>query len=321
MPTIRSWTIFATLVVIAVSGACSLQDPLQQLKNDKEATEAISSLERQLKGGTGVSPETFAKLKALREKYPDNPIVKKYYKKALIVRKDWEPLEKLLLENGKEDLSPEDSRTLAKVYVESGRFSDAVEILSPLIEKSPSDAELRGLAGLSYLRMGELDKAAENFDAVWDQIIERKMAAEISLRGIVYFRQNKLEKARETLGLAASIDPGNITTNNALSQVYRALGNEEKAREYAKKAYDAQEEATARELAASRIVERKVLLEQAWKSGDFRRVIELSNLLLPDSRNPAEKQVLLQYLYNAYKKLGMEKEAGEILGRSRAENR
>ncbi len=291
------------------------------LKNDRQAQETLRQLNAETAAQRNVSNAGFEELKKLREKYPNSPTVLNYYKSALIYRNDLQALEKFLLRDGKIPASPEDRKTLATLYVESGQFAKAAELLDPLVNADPKNLELRGLAGLSYLRLGELDRSAENFDAVWDQILEKKLAPEISLRGIVYYRQNKLEKALETLKIAEGIDPNHITTNNTLSQVYREMGNAQKAEEFAKKAYTEQEESAERDRAESKIVEKKILLEQAWKANDFRKVIDLTNELLPDAKSLAEKQVMYQYLYNSYKKLGMEKEAARILERARAENK
>jgi tetratricopeptide (TPR) repeat protein len=316
-----AFAVFAIAACILLSGCGSAADRDEAaLKADSGAQDVLRRVNAESASQRNISAASFEELKKLIAKYPESPTLLKYYRSALIYRGDFKALADLLSKDGIPG-SVEDRKTLAKAYVESGQYAKALELIGPLVAADPKNLEFRGLAGLSYLRVGDLDNAAQSFDAVWDQIIEKKMAPEISLRGIVYFRQNKLEKARETLELAASIDPGHITTNNTLSQVYRELGNDVKAEEFAKKAYDAQKRSVAQNREANSRVARKVLLEQAWKAEEFRKVVELSNQLLAETKNPAEEQRLFEYLYNAYKKLGMEKEASEILDRAKSVNR
>lgn len=279
------------------------------LKNDLQAQAVLKRIDAETRAQNDVSNAAFEALRVLRERYPESETVRDYYRNALVMRGDIAALEKLLLEGGKLPESPEDQRTLAKVYVQTGRFAEALKVLEPLIDSSPGDVELRSLAGLSYFRVGEMEKAAASFDAVWDAITAKKMVPEISLRGMVYFRQGKLEEAKKTLEQAAEIDPGHITTINGLSQVYKLLGEDAKARELSEKVAARQKQMAAETLKKSRQVASKMQLEAAWREKRYRDVIDIANELMKGLENPAERQTLMEYQFRSYKSLGMEREA------------
>lgn len=301
------------IVLIAAGFACTKQADSDnaELRNDPQAQAVLRQIDVETRQGKTVSNETFEALKKLREQYPESGLLRDHLKNALIFRSDVAALRELLIEGGNPPEDPEDKKTLAKVDVELGNFEEAVPLLDELVKADPGNVELRGLAGLTHFRLGEMDKAAENFDAVWEEIIEKKMVPEISIRGLVYLNQGKLEEARKTLETAAQFDPDHISTNNALSRVYRLLGDEEKALELSQKVADLQEEMAAESLAKTRRVAQKLELENAWQNKRYRDVIDIAERLFPGAEG-AERQILLEYQFRSYQSLGMDEQAEAV---------
>ncbi|MCO6512246.1 MAG: tetratricopeptide repeat protein [Aridibacter famidurans] len=301
-------------VLIAAWSACTGQTGAgdAELNADPQAQAVLRQIDAETRQRQTVSNETFEALKKLREKYPDSEILRGHMKNALIFRSDMAALRELLIEDGVPPSDQEDKKTLAKVDVELGNFAEAAPILEELVKADPNNVELRGLAGLTQFRLGNNDRAAENFDAVWKEIIDKKMVPEISIRGLIYLNQGELEKAKETLETAIEFDPDHISANNSLSRVYGLLGNEEKARELSRKVADLQEKMAAGTLAKSRRVAQKLELEKAYENKRYQEVIDLAERLLAGAESPSERSVLLQYQFNSYKSLGMNDKAEAV---------
>lgn len=300
--------------LIAAMAACTEKSVAgdADLKGDPEAQAVLRQIDAETRQRQTVSNETFEALKKLREKYPDSQLLRDHMKNALIFRSDLAALRDLLLEDGSPPSDPEDKKTLAKVDVELGNFSEAAPILEELVKADPNDVELRGLAGLTYFKLGEMEKAAENFDAVWDVIIEKKMVPEISIRGLIYLNEGKLQEAKKTLETASEFDPDHISTHNALSRVYRLLGDEEKAFELSRKVVSLQEKMAAESRAKTRRVAQKLELEAAWNEKRYREVIDIAERLLSGAESVPERRVILEYQFRSYKNLGLEEKAEEV---------
>ncbi len=283
------------------------------LKQDAPVLSQLSQITNSINQTRSISPENFAVLKTIREKYPNAPEVRQTYKNVLIVREDWQALEKFLNEKPLADLSAEDRQTLGKVYVKSGKYEQAVETLKPLAEANPNDVETRSLLGLSYFYLDKPEEAGAQFDSVWDKIIAEKRVDEITTRGIIYSRQNNFPKAIETLKKAIEINPSSATANNALSQAYARSGDAEQAEIYRKKTVEINDKNTAQTFEASRRVQKIYELETAWKAKNYREVINAAKQILPIAEDKNQKIVLYQYLFESHKALGNEREANNAL--------
>ncbi len=277
--------------------------------NDPEAKAVLNQAGLEIKSSRSISPENFEKLKAVYEKYPDVKAVKDIYKAALIIRDDLTSLENFLTEDNLPELSADDRKNLARLYIKNGKYEKASEVLNSLIKENPNDVEVRGLNGLTLFNLGKLDEAGKEFDSVWDAIVKNKMAEEIATRGIIYYRQNNMPKAVETLEKALAADPGYISANYTLSRIYAEKGDTEKAEFYRKKTDEMQDRQKAETFAKSKAVKLSLELQKAWQEKRYQEVINLANQMLPTVADKQQKTILYQYLFESYKALGQPDEA------------
>lgn len=285
----------------------------QLLAKDTQSKTAINKINAEVRGTGKISVESFEKLKALHEKYPNSVEINKIYKNALVIRGDLETLEKFLTRDNPEELSLEDKKNLAKLYVKKGKYEKSLEMLKALRDKHPNDIELRGLTGLSFFHMGKMEEAGKEFDSVWNEIIENKKVEEIATRGIIYFRRNDLPKAIETLEKAIEIEPDNLSANYTLSRIYSQQGDAEKAAEYSQKTDKLQNQMKAETFAKSRQVKLIYDLQNAWNEKRYSEVVNLANQMLPTANDDQQKLILYQYLYESNKALGKQAEAQKAL--------
>jgi Flp pilus assembly protein TadD len=304
-----------SLLCLAFLCACQSEAEKQSaaLKQDAPVLSQLAQINNAINTTRSISPESFAVLKTIREKYTTAPEVRQTYKNALVVREDWAALETFFGETPLAELSAEDRQTLGKVYVKSGKYEQAIEALKPLADGNPNDVETRSLLGLSYFYLDKPDEAGAQFDSVWDKIIAEKRIDEITTRGIIYSRQNNFPKAVETLKKAIEFNPSSAAANNALSQVYARQGDAEQAEIYRAKTVEINDKIAAETFEASRRVQRIYSLENAWKAKNYKEVINLANQILPTTADKNQKIVLCQYLFESYKALGNQAEANNAL--------
>jgi tetratricopeptide (TPR) repeat protein len=307
---IKFCIVFLSLVFFI---ACTTATDEASLQNDAEAKQTIAKVSQVLGSGQKPSTEDLEKIKGVYEKYPTSETARKTYQKALIKYDDLGALEQLLTEGDLSKLTDDEKKTLARVYLRLGKFRQALDLLKPLSEANPNDVELKSLIGLSYFNSGEMEEAGKTFDSIWDELLKNKNVEEISMRGIIYFHQNNLPKAIETLEKALEIDPNHIPSNNALSRVYAKKGDSEKAEEYRNKTAKAQEVIQNETFAKSKQVSKIYELEEAWKNKKYQEVINLSKEMLADAADKNQKAILYQYLYQSYQALGMKTEAQDVI--------
>lgn len=303
------------LLCLAFLFACQSVEEKESaaLKQDAPVLSQLAQINNLISRTRSISPEDFAALKAIREKYPNVPEVRQSYKGALVIREDWAALEDFFSEIPLENLNTADRQTLGKVYVKRGKYEKAVETLKALAEANPNDVETRSLLGLSYFYLDKPEEAGAQLDSVWDQIVAERRAEEIATRGIVYLSQNNFPKAIETLKKAVEINPSSAAANNALSQAYARSGDAEQAEIYRQKTVEINDKNTAQTFEASRHVQKIYELETAWKVKNYEEVINLASQILPSTEDKNQKMILYQYLFESYKALGNQAEANNAL--------
>lgn len=303
----------AILILVAI---CIILPGCGPKGMEKEASIKLEGLQREFGKTAGLSTDSFQSLKALQSSYPDSDEINEFYKQVLLARKDWNSLESLLSKQDRKNLTGEDQRILAIAYNNIGNFEKSLVYVAPLMEESPGDVELRTIAATAELSLGRTDKAAKLLDDVWKAIVERQMSEEITLRGIIYLRQDNPNQAVETFQKVLEFQPDNISANYNLGKAYQRLGNQEKAEESLAKATAGQKTLKANTYRRSVEVKRTYELEEAWKKKDYDNVIRLAELMVPTTTEKSKKIILYQYIYESYKAQGMSEKAEEARRRA-----
>lgn len=312
-------TYFALLVYAVFGFACSSNERL--IERDEEAKQTIAKVARMLKSKQKPSTKDFNNLKAVFEKYPEEEISRRIYLATLIEREDWEAVEEVLAVKDLSKLNDEEKQVLAETYVKLSKFTQALELLKPLVKNNPNNSKLIGVVGLTYFNLGENGEAAKHFDSIWDELLTKKDVEKISMRGIIYFRQNNLPKALETLEKALEIDPNHISSLNTLSRIYAKKDDQEKAEKYKKRTALAQQKLQKDTFAKSKRVKQIIELEEAWEKKNYRVVISLSKELIQTATDPNQKSALYAYLSKSYTALGMNEEASRAMKMARQLNK
>lgn len=279
--------------------------------NDPKAQADLRRISSGLSQGGAVSTDDFNTIRTLVEKYPNEPEVAKTYRTLLILRSDFSTLEKFLLRDGVENLSGEEKQDLARVYIKNGKSAEALEIITPLIQNSKNDVQLRSLAGVCNFNLGRFEEAGRQFDAVWEEIKAQKMVNEISTRGVIYYRLKNNEKAIELLRLAIELDPAHITSNYTLSRIYSETGETAKAREYQEKTDELQNRLKAATKVKSQQVGDVYDLERAWEAKNYQKVTQIATRLIPNAADDGQRLILYRYLHRSYIALGSDIEAAK----------
>lgn len=282
------------------------------MAQDARAKSELTRISQALTAGYPLTPPDFEQVKQIREKYPHSVEVRNVYQSALIKRGDFESLVKLIEAIPFKERTREDHLNLAKSYLKLGRYQDAVDLVKPLQEAAPTDAELNSLLAFGYFYQGQTDDAAKYLDNIWDAIVQNKRIDEINTRGLIYFRQKDYAKAIETFKKSLEINADDISANNTLSRIYAAQGDAGQAETYRLKTEKAQDAISENETKASRTVQNLYRLEDAWKAKRFDEVISLARQSLPDA-SEKNKPALYQYLAESYKALGKPEEAQKVL--------
>lgn len=266
---------------------------------------------QRLKGVIGTRLITRADLDSLKKlyaKYPTVDDVKKTLQAALVVRRDWSALEKLLTEIPKEQQTDADKIELTKVYIKLGKGKEASQTITPFADAKTDDVELNGLAGQAFFVAGQNEEAAKYIDRVWGKLIAAKKVDEITTRGLIYFYQGNNQKAVEVLTEANKINGNYIPTLNALARVYAAMGNETQAESYRTHVEKIMHDVTAEETRNAKLVEHANELQKAWNEKRYEDVIKIAQGMMPDA-DPANKAVLYEYIAQSYHALGKTEEA------------
>jgi tetratricopeptide (TPR) repeat protein len=310
---------YVLLLCLAFFISCqnAAQKEASLLAQDANAKSELSRISQALNGGYPLTPQDFASIKQIREKYPNSADVRNVYQSALVKRNDFESLVKLIEAVPATERTREDNLNLAKSYLKLGRYQDEIDLVKPLAESKPKDLETNSLLAFGYFYQGQTDDAAKYLDAVWDTIVQNKRIDEINTRGLIYFRQKNYDKAIETFKKSLEINADDISANNTLSRIYAAQGDAAQADIYRLKTEKAQDAISANEEKASRMVQNSYRLEDAWKAKRYEEVINLARQMLPDA-GEKNKPALYQYLIESYKALGKTEEAQKV--QSEAQN-
>lgn len=309
-------TIVFVLSLIVFAAACqqkAAENSDELLKKDGQALLKLNEIAVSLKANR-LTSEDFEDLKKIREKHPDSAQVRQIYFNALVLRNDWLSVIELLTADNSKELSPEEKAVLARAHYNLGEYQKAIDILESLPQPT---IETKSFLGQAYFQAGQTDKAAGLLEEIKPQIIEQKRAADLAVLGLVYLRQNDLEKAAEVLHKATEIAPDDIASNNALSLVYARRGDRQNAEKYRRKTVELQDKATAETFRKSQKVQKFYEIEKAWTAKNYDQVIKLAEEALTLTAEKNEKLTIYQYLFESHKALGNQKEAENWLAEAK----
>ncbi len=307
----QRWPVFGFLLFAFLVAGCEKQNTAANANLDPAAAETVRSFRVTLEQGKGVSTEDVQALRSVYDRYPNATLVRQLLKNAYVSRSDWDALELLLTDRPLNELPQDEKIMLGTLLVKVGKYPKAIDLLEPLSNDIPN-VEVYALLGTSYFYLDRPAEAGVAFDKVWDEIVASKRFDEMTMRGIIFFRENKLDESLETLKRSHQIKPDHIATNNALSRVFARLGDTEQAEAFRKRTVEGQGALVQSQYAASRQVKNVYDIEVAWKEKRFAEVIRISTEMLP-AANRDQKIVLYQYIYEANKGLGNQSSAESAL--------
>ncbi len=310
---LRYYAIYASLLICAIClNACSSDET--RFSNEPTSVAKVRELSARLNTGQQLAEADFNSLKELYEQFPKAESLRKPYETALFLRKDWAALALFYDSMQGPDMPVEHKRNHAKVYVKLGNYEKALELTKSFDLKADSD--MRHTAATSLFQLGKYDEAKKILDDSWNAIEQEKRVDEITLRGMIYFYQGDNAKAVETLTKATALNENSIPANNALSRVYSAMGDDEKASAALAKVQTAFDEVTQIERQKTILVEQGHKLQNAYKAKRYEEVIALGPEMIAAS-TPQNRLMIYQYMYNSYVALGKNEEAKEVLEKAK----
>ncbi len=310
-----SRTLFAIcFFAIAFNTGCggSAQSESDAFKRDSETRARFAQITAAIATRNMISPEDFAALKRIREKYPNEPEIRKTYRNALIMREDWAAIVSFVKSDG-EAVSDDDRKILGQALVKLGRYADAVEALKPLGEAKPDDSEIQSLIAWSNYQIGKTADAMVILDRNWQRIVAEKRVGDMALAGLVAISNNDLDRAEKILVDAYAVDSENAAVTNALAQLYMRRGNADKAETYRLRTVQLNEKRSAEEARGRAAVQLTYELFDAWEQKRYVDVITKANQLLSGTSDKNKRITLFQYVYEAHKALGNQSDADRAL--------
>lgn len=307
------FAVFLSAVLLSNACVSARDNDTTLLEADKAATAELDRLNSVLASNRPVTKIDIDSLNRLRDQYPSSPVVRRILQGALIKRGDWAAAEEIIASIPHRERANADKINLAKIYFKQGKFSEAVEILKPMLpDAAESGVEIWALLGQSQFYSGNLDEAAASLERVRDELVGQKRADDLAVLGTIYLRRGDHKKAIDVLQKAVEASPDNVAANNALSRAYAAIGDEANAQAYRSKVESISARIAADEKRKSRLVPLFYRLEDAYAAKDFDRVIAIVGEIQPDA-DDSTRPTLYQYLAAAYKAQGKETEAQKAL--------
>lgn len=285
---------------------------IESFKKDAQAVAEFNRINQVIGRGQYLSQTDIDSLNKIREKYPQNPNVRLLMQSALIKREDWQAAADFINQIPENERTEDEKKNLVKILTKLGRYEEALQTATPLLEKNPENIELISLSSNALMNLGRYEEAGNRLDKVWNEILNQKKADEVTMRGMIWFYRKNYDKAIETLNKAVELNPESIAAYNSLARVYAAQGNAEKAEEFTKKVQSVFDKMTADSQKKAKFVADAKNLEEAFKNKRYGEVVNLAKTMLPDAETE-NKFVLYQFLANSYQALGKAKEAQNAL--------
>ena len=124
------------------------------------------------------------------------------------------------------ELDPEHLKSrinLSRVYLDTGRAGEAIDILEKIIGEEPVYADAYHLAGRAYRQLGETDKAVDSYRKAIQ--IDNSHVWAMNNLGLIYIREGEFEKALAPLARAAVLRDDIAVIQNNLGIVLESTGH------------------------------------------------------------------------------------------------
>ncbi len=177
--------------------------------------------------GLGKAQEAVSDLTTAIRINPGNPAAY-YMRGALFLRMGQldaalQDVSKAILLGGPDGLVEKRALILEKL----GRYSEAIEDLTFLLNNKPQDAEILSQRGWCYLCLGDMDNALADFDLVLEKRPD-DLNAYIQ-RGWVYLEKERYQAAFDNFSKALDINPNSSLAHMYLAALHFAKGEYEAA--------------------------------------------------------------------------------------------
>ena len=251
-----------------------------------------------------VTDDHLATLRALYGAHPTSAEVDGVLRAALISRDDWTGLAAVL--TGRPVLSAAEQATLAKVYINLGRWSDAAAIARPLSDAAPTDPAAAYSAALPLARLGEVAAAAAILDRAGAALATADHVDALTLRGLLHLDAGEAEAAIAVLEQATTLRDDYFPAYNALGRARAGLGDAagaQAAYDRVAAIHDRDDDHNARLM---RLSARAVALKAAWEAGDVSTARTTIDAMLPEveSADPATRREIWQFAAAIYQAQG-----------------
>ena len=283
-----------------------------RLEMDGAATAELNRINALLTTNRPITKIDVDALTKLRSEYPGSPVVRRVLQGALIKRGDWASAETVINEIPERERTNADRINLAKVFFKQGKFRDTIDVLKGISPGPDERVEVAALLGQSQFYNGNFDDAAKTLESVRNELASQKRGDDLAHLGMTHYRLAENPKALEVLQQAVEMSPQNITAHSALVRVHTALGDTAQAEAWRLKLQAINDRIAADEKKKSRLVPLYYQLEDAYAAKDFDKVVSLVAQIQPDA-DDTTRGALYQYLANAYRAKGKEREAQKAL--------
>jgi len=104
--------------------------------------------------------------------------------------------------------------------VKEGRYQDAVDLLTKVVQREPDNADAHNYLGFSLRKLGQLDKAQAHYRVALQ--LQPDFKAALEYYGELYLQIKDLPRAEEQLAHLARVCPSGCAERSALEQAVKS---------------------------------------------------------------------------------------------------
>ena len=128
-------------------------------------------------------------------------------------------------------------RMLGVIFLNTGRFSESIDVLNRALQQNPASAEIYNNLGLAYLHRGDFPRATEYLETALDLDPDRAVSS-LNL-GFVYLAQHRHDLAADYIAHGLERFPQSVEARNNLAVAYIRLQRFPEARQHLQMLIDA----------------------------------------------------------------------------------